>query len=51
MCRKIVFGENNLDLCLLNKSKSFGLKKKLSNLFFRTKKNWFFGERKIRSVY
>ena len=24
---KIVFGEQNLDMCLLNKSKSFGFKK------------------------
>ena len=52
MCRKkIVFGEKNSYLCLLNKSKSFGLKKKKSNLFFRTKKIGFLVKEKSDLSY
>ena len=35
-----VFGIERLDLCLLNKTKSFGFKK-VPGLFWRTRKNWF----------
>ena len=35
--KKIVFGIEKSDLCLLNKTKSFGLKK-ISYLFLRTRK-------------
>ena len=33
--KKKNFGEKNLDMCLLNKTKSFGLKKKISDLFLK----------------
>ena len=49
LVEKIVFGEQNLDMCLLNKSKSFGFKK-YQICFLKQKKNWVFGERKIRST-
>ena len=49
--KKIVFGIEKSDLCLLNKTKSFGLKKKNQIFFFRIRKIGFlFVLKNIRSV-
>ena len=48
--KKKVFGIKKSDLCLLNKTKSFGLKKK-SDMFLRTRKiGFWFVLKKIKSV-
>ena len=65
--KRKVFGIEKSDLCLLNKTKSFSLKKKyiyiyILDLFLRTRKNWFlvciyikkkdlFYNKKFRFVY
>ena len=51
--KKTSFWRENSDLCLLNKTKSFGLKKKKkSDLFLSTKKKRLFDDKKkIRSVF
>ena len=59
--KKKNFGEKNLDMCLLNKTKSFGFKKKNIRSVFEKLKNWFlicikknqihFITKKIRFVY
>ena len=50
--KKIVFGIEKSDICLLNKTKSFGFKKKKkSDLFLRTRKiGFWFVLKKIRSI-
>ena len=48
--KKVDFGIEKLDMCLLNQKKSFGFKKR-SDLFLRTRKIGFcFVLKKIRSV-
>ena len=47
---KIVFGIEKSNMCLLNKTKSFGFKKYQIYFLKQKKKNWVFGERKIRST-
>ena len=50
LVEKIVFGEQNLDMCLLNKSKSFGFKK-YQICFLKLKKIGFLVKEKLDLPY